>query len=116
MTLDEAILHAEEVADRCALTDGDRRCEEDYRQLAEWLRELKRMHWIPVTKRLPEQAENNDYYLVTIQCEHVDGWDDYVTGIAEWTTHGWDSLSCYLGEIKVVAWSELPEPYKEVTE
>ena len=73
-------------------------------------------HWIPVTKRLPEQAENNDYYLVTIQCEHVDGWDDYVTGIAEWTTHGWDSLSCYLGEIKVVAWSELPEPYKEVTE
>jgi len=41
MTLDEAILHCEEVADRCAVTDGNRKCEADHRQLAEWLRELK---------------------------------------------------------------------------
>ena len=41
MTLDEAILHAEEVADRCALTDGNIQCENDHRQLAEWLKELK---------------------------------------------------------------------------
>lgn len=40
MTLEEAIIHAEEVADRCAVTDGDRKCEEQHRQLAEWLKEL----------------------------------------------------------------------------
>lgn len=41
MTLEEAIIHAEEVADRCEVTDGDRACEEQHRQLAEWLRELQ---------------------------------------------------------------------------
>lgn len=43
MTLDEAILHCEEVADRCAITDGNRKCEEEHRQLAEWLKELKKL-------------------------------------------------------------------------
>ncbi len=72
--------------------------------------------WIPCSERLPEHPENDDYYLVTIQCEHYDGWDDYVTGFAEWTKHGWDEQSCYIGQIKVVAWMPLPEPYKEETE
>lgn len=40
MTLEEAIIHAEEVADRCEVTDGDRPCAEQHRQLAEWLKEL----------------------------------------------------------------------------
>lgn len=70
-------------------------------------------HWIPCSERLPDHPENNDYYLVTIQCEHYDGWDDYVTGFAEWTERGWDELSCYIGQIKVVAWMPLPEPWKE---
>lgn len=43
MTLDEAIIHAEEVADRCSVTDGDRRCEQEHRQLADWLKLLKRI-------------------------------------------------------------------------
>ena len=43
MTLDEAIIHAEEVADRCDVTDGDRACAEAHRQLAEWLKELKEL-------------------------------------------------------------------------
>ena len=68
--------------------------------------------WIPCSERLPDHPENDDYYLVTIQCEHYDGWDDYVTGFAEWTKHGWEELSCYIGQIKVVAWMPLPEPYK----
>ena len=41
MSLDEAILHAEEVADRCAVTDGNRQCEDEHRQLAAWLKILK---------------------------------------------------------------------------
>ena len=36
MTLDEAIRHADEVANRCT---GE--CAADHHQLAEWLRELK---------------------------------------------------------------------------
>lgn len=42
MTLEEAIIHAEEVADRCEVTDGDRACEEQHRQLATWLKILKK--------------------------------------------------------------------------
>lgn len=41
MTLEEAILHCEEVADRCDVTDGNRKCATEHRQLAEWLKELK---------------------------------------------------------------------------
>lgn len=57
MTIDEAIIHCEEVADRCAITDGDRRCEQEHRQLAEWLKELKRYQWISVEDRLPEKRQ-----------------------------------------------------------
>ena len=41
MTIEQAIIHAEEVADRCAVTDGNRQCEDEHRQLAAWLRELQ---------------------------------------------------------------------------
>ena len=70
-------------------------------------------HWIPCEERLPDKE---DLYIVTIQCEHVDGWDDYVTGFAEWYVNDWHLVSCYPGQIKAVAWCELPEPYKGVTE
>lgn len=49
MTLDEAIKHAEEVAERnewfaknCLESMQCRECAEEHRQLAEWLKELKR--------------------------------------------------------------------------
>lgn len=50
MTLDEAILHCEEVAEEVenacehyeiAGVQADHKCAEEHRQLAEWLRELK---------------------------------------------------------------------------
>jgi len=40
LDLESAIIHAEEVVDRCEVTDGDRACAEEHRQLAEWLKEL----------------------------------------------------------------------------
>ena len=82
-----------------------------FKRAAEALSEGMQPQWIPCSERLPEHPENDDYYLVTIQCEHYDGWDDYVTGFAEWTKHGWDELSCYIGQIKVIAWMPLPKPY-----
>ena len=42
MTLEEAIVHAEEIVDRCEVTDGDRACADEHRQLAEWLTILKK--------------------------------------------------------------------------
>ena len=69
-------------------------------------------HWTPCSERLPSDDDYDDTFTVTIQCEHYDGWDDYVTGYADWTPHGWDIQSYYLGQIKVVAWMPLPEPHR----
>ena len=41
MTLDEAIRHAEDVADYDCYDDKQRKCSAEHRQLAEWLKELK---------------------------------------------------------------------------
>lgn len=41
MTLDEAIKHAEEVADYDCYNENQFKCSEEHRQLAEWLKELK---------------------------------------------------------------------------
>ena len=43
MTLDEAIKHSEEVADSYNNTVPDCDCAKEHRQLAEWLKELKRL-------------------------------------------------------------------------
>lgn len=104
----------------CREYDNERHCCPRFnrviRETAEEVRQNAEPRWIPCSERLPEHPENDDYYLVTIQCEHYAGWDDYVTGFAEWTKHGWDELSYYIGQIKVVAWMPLPKPYKEETE
>lgn len=51
MTLDEAIFHAEEIANK-----GCDQCAKDHKQLAEWLKELKRLRGIekkePLGRRL----------------------------------------------------------------
>ena len=41
MTLTEAIKHCEDVADYDCFTDEQRKCSEEHRQLADWLKELK---------------------------------------------------------------------------
>ena len=41
MTLESAIKHCEDVADYDCFTDDQRKCSEEHRQLADWLRELK---------------------------------------------------------------------------
>lgn len=61
-------------------------------------------HWTPCGERLPEKDEWNNAFLVTIQCEHVDGWEDYYVSGAEYSEYGWDYIPCPVGAIKVVAW------------
>ena len=135
MTIDEAIKHAEEVADLCEyeaskydMSDSyeshvscqEGKCAEEHRQLAEWLKELKELKrlkeqepkWIPCSEMLPEES---GYYLVTVLVEDCyflevcSRWfahpNDYDITIGEWR-------ECEDGE-SVAAWMSLPEPYKE---
>lgn len=51
MTLEEAIKHAEEVAEKLEnsckrdwMGEDDKRCASEHRQLAKWLKELKAVH------------------------------------------------------------------------
>ena len=69
MTLDEAIIHAEEIAEIneniAYNTDPENwmdiaqceKCAEEHRQLAGWLKELKQFQWISVEDRLPEKRQ-----------------------------------------------------------
>ena len=43
MTLTEAIKHCEDVADYDCFTDEQRKCSDEHRQLADWLRDYKRL-------------------------------------------------------------------------
>jgi len=76
MTLDEAIKHAEEVAEGyekikkiVAVTEYECECAEEHRQLAEWLKDYKRLkeqetkpgHWIRIGE---EQGACNFTYMV----------------------------------------------------
>lgn len=105
-------------------TDGDTMwqsgCWVRYRAIEQVVKEQPTVktepQWIPCSERLPHDKDYDETFIVTIQCEHVDGWDDYVTGYADWTPHGWDIQSYYMGQIKVTAWMPLPEPYMEVDE
>lgn len=114
MTIDEAIIHAEEIAEIneniAYNTDSENwmdiaqceKCAEEHRQLAEWLKELKQYQWIPVSERLPRDNKE-----VLISCEwgvdigehDCDGWR------SEWINHYDDD--------NVLAWMPLPPPWKE---
>ena len=69
MTLEEAIINAEEVADRCAATDGDLKCEQEHRQLAEWLKLLK---------RILDSGDCNDCAMLNSQCRYAPKWGEQV--------------------------------------
>lgn len=132
MTIDEAIKHAEEVAEEnekfCYKKGGkggyfnedtdwnNAKCAAEHRQLAEWLKELKQLReqttWIPVSERLPDDSSE---YLVTVIDEDVDTYK--YTGIA-WYAHpkdydieegDWREL---MHDEKVIAWMPLPTPYE----
>lgn len=128
MKLDEAIRHAEKVAKQSEIqadkwqeeggeewgkTIACRKCAEEHRQLAEWLKELKRVReqtrWIPCSERLPKE---HGYYIV-----QTDGSHNAVIDIAEYGIFFRKPEYEYVWEwnkaSKILAWMPLPEPYKE---
>lgn len=116
MTLDEAIKHCEEVAIKMecesmcveeayqtAKQADCEKCAEEHRQLAEWLKDYKRLlehtRWIPVSERLPKEVGT---YLITLKDGDVSLCDFNPYCFADRT-----SLS-----IVAIAWMPLPKPYK----
>lgn len=108
LTIDEAISHCEKVADMCSLTDGDRQCEEDHRQLAEWLKELKELReqqqWIPCSERLAEEGKP---VLGTFKGQG----GNFCLTTERMIMNGREIWSAACG-LKPVAWMPLPDPYK----
>lgn len=100
MTIDEAIKHAEEVADYDCYNKKQFKCAKKHRQLAEWLKDYKRLleqeKWIPVSERVPKRS---GYYLVT-------GRQGAVNKRLYQDGH-------WYGNWAILAWMPLPEPYKE---
>ena len=92
MTLESAIIHAEEVADRCAVTDGNRQCEDEHRQLAAWLRELQERRKEPEIIHCGE-CKHRDPEDKKCDCGHDIIWqlprgDDWYCADAERRTDG----------------------------
>jgi len=134
MTLDEAIIHAEEVAEEQKAQAWEaqlqeeyekikscKKCSEEHKQLAAWLKELRQLReqtkWIPVSEGLP----NLDDYtgsqmwqkkvLIIGYLSFDDTKDLFVSeAFAEDVIH--DSV---LNTV-VVAWMPLPKPYKRESE
>lgn len=139
MTLDEAIKHAEKVAEEKEEQAWEAQLQEEYitckscakehRQLAEWLKELKQLRkqtntgqWIPCSERLPE--DDKKQYIVqktngfidilgfTKDAYKLDRYDfaEY-KGKNKQLFYEYDSEYGYI-EWKCEAWIPLPEPYK----
>ena len=102
MTLDEAIERYTNNAEY-ERTNGNLQGCLDFRQLAEWMKELKQLReqtrWIPVSERLPE----NGTYLICTD-------DGYIATIMYDRSMGW------LLDSNIIAWMPLLQPYKGESE
>ena len=120
MTLDEAIKHAEEVmienlektmnrnsSDPIAIQCYE--CADEHRQLAEWLKDYKRLleqtQWIPVSERLPEETR-----AVLVWCPQYKNIYCAYLKKEQWWIFG---AFFQIVPNEVIAWLPLPEPYRE---
>lgn len=69
MTLDEGIRQCDEIADYDCYNEKQMKCAEEYRQLAEWLRELKSFREAKedIQRTIDETRENGKYHAQFIQ-------------------------------------------------
>jgi len=144
MTPEEAIKicekelkHIRNIGERMKLKETIKHCEDctaNYCQLAEWLKDYKRLleqaRWIPVGERFPEDLEPVNITWVNHEPEpyyhDIKDKNFVATGIYYRGQWYWYSTTCadYLGEygsneidevdsaIEIVAWMPLPEPYE----
>lgn len=67
--------------------------------------------WIPCSRELPNE---DGQYNITVEYEHVDGYEDIYSEHGYWIDDHWDNSYGHCGKvIKVLAWQPLPQPYKE---
>ena len=111
MTLEEAIIHAEDVSRSC-----NSECGKEHRQLANWLKDLVKYQWTPCSDRLPD---SDQLVLITDIWGGVD--------ITQYNAPKSDSEhklypNGYFGSDgsvdyvfrDMIAWMPCPEPYKFV--
>lgn len=100
MTIEQAIIHAEEVADRCAVTDGNRQCEEEHRQLAALLRELQERRKAPEIVFCKDCRKHN--VRVGYEVSFKTNWRDDACPLADWRGkaqgHEFDYQYCVYAE------------------
>ena len=103
MTVDEAIKRYIDNAEY-ERTHGNLQGCLEFKQLAEWLKELKQLReqtrWIPVSERLPDIHNYCMKYLVTDCHRHI-----HTSLFTESNGKSWWSHS------DVIAWMPLPKPY-----
>lgn len=111
MTLDEAIKRYIDNAEYERIHGSLQGCLE-FKQLAEWLKELKQLReqirWIPVSERLPKKGTrvltcSNDGYIEIQSIESTYGYWENEEG-------DWSDID------EITAWMPLPRPYKEESE
>lgn len=141
MTLDEAIEHLNDILKDDRKWDCEK-CKNEHVQLREWLLELKKYRhqlkenmerseryynggWILCSERLPENIEDDSpQYLITVKVGENEyeidfGWwskmSRYDTNQKKWIDYfGWTVGNDWdEGQgMEVIAWCELPKPYK----
>ena len=117
MTLEEAIENCELVVAACRMMpnlEGNDESSAKHRQLAEWLKELKKRreqgvlelepHWIPCSKRLPE--EDGTYIVSGV-------WESGKKQVGECNFQVDDGYFDTSWNFDVKAWMPMLEPYKE---
>ena len=128
MTLEEAINHAREVAEKNRKCQEENTiilsnrwissmcCAEEHEQLAEWLEELKRLRekskWISCSERLPE---DESYILVSFENSTMPDIARYEENDEGGTFYPGDDEKSYSSYgFFINAWMPLPKPYREV--
>jgi hypothetical protein len=130
ITIDEAIARFKHNAEY-QRTHGDLQGCLEFRQLAEWLEELKQLReqikWIPCSERMPEEREwigtkkfgttISDEVYVTLEtisgkrfCDHI-RFQNGKFGLSKQT-----ELDAIDKGIKAIAWMPKPQPYVEEEE
>lgn len=142
MTLDEAICHCEEVAEREKAkgfefnTRYNREneygtkcyeCADEHRQLAEWLKELKQLReqtrWIPVSEGLPKEHEwigtktfgttISDEVYVTFEMPNSKRFTDHLSfQNGKLSNFKQSEINAWHKGAKPIAWMPLPLPWE----